>query len=379
MSLTASFSALEVSAPSKVILHGEHAVVYGRTAVAAALDLRTRMTLRPHEDKVVVLFPDLGLTREWSLEQLRKLFSSRPSSQQEEEVDMVYLDRIHDFLGPEASNLRMASVVCFLYLYSVIMEDFLLPMQIQVVSEIPLGAGLGSSAALSVCLAAGLTGVVEQAQGRDKNIFTCLESSLETRRTVCRRAFLSEKILHGTPSGIDNSVSSYGGIIKFVNGVITPLASSANTALDVLLVNTKVERNTKDLVAGVRARLERHPRVVEPILDSVDAVSREFLGLLEGGQQLDTAAMATLIDYNQGLLHTLGVSHPALQRVIDICAAFGLHGKLTGAGGGGFAFAPIPAATPEIKVAEVTGKLEEAGFSVVRTRVGAGGVAVKLL
>ena len=55
----------------QVILHGEHAVVYGRTAVAAALDLRTRMTLRPHEDKVVVLFPDLGLTREWSLEQLR--------------------------------------------------------------------------------------------------------------------------------------------------------------------------------------------------------------------------------------------------------------------------------------------------------------------
>ena len=46
----------------------------------------------------------------------RKLFSSRPRTQQEEEVDMVYLDRIHDFLGPEASNLRMASVVCFLYL-----------------------------------------------------------------------------------------------------------------------------------------------------------------------------------------------------------------------------------------------------------------------
>ena len=66
----------------------------------------------------------------------RKLFSSRPSSQQEEEVDMVYLDRIHDFLGPEASNLRMASVVCFLYLYSVIMEDFLLPMQIQVCRRI---------------------------------------------------------------------------------------------------------------------------------------------------------------------------------------------------------------------------------------------------
>ena len=54
-----------------MILHGEHAVVYGKTAVAAALDLRTRMTIRPHEDKVTVLFPDIDLERSWSLDQLR--------------------------------------------------------------------------------------------------------------------------------------------------------------------------------------------------------------------------------------------------------------------------------------------------------------------
>ena len=94
-------------------------------------------------------------------------------------------------------------------------------------SEIPLGAGLGSSAALSVCLAAGLTGVLAQVTG-DKSS----PSSLDNRE-VCSRAFLSEKILHGTPSGIDNSVSSYGGIIKFVNGVITNLPSTR--ALNVLL------------------------------------------------------------------------------------------------------------------------------------------------
>ena len=65
------FSSLEVSAPSKLILHGEHAVVYGKTAVAAALDLRTKMTIKPHDDKVVVMFPDLGLSRTWTLDQLR--------------------------------------------------------------------------------------------------------------------------------------------------------------------------------------------------------------------------------------------------------------------------------------------------------------------
>ena len=109
-------------------------------------------------------------------------------------------------------------------------------------SEIPLGAGLGSSAALSVCLAAGLTGLLHQVRGRGEQSvlasdWSALASpalSLDTEE-VCRRAFLSEKILHGTPSGIDNSVSSYGGIIKFVNGVITNLPSSS--ALNVLLGN----------------------------------------------------------------------------------------------------------------------------------------------
>ena len=66
-----SFSHVTVSAPSKVILHGEHAVVYGKTAVAAALDLRTRMTIKPHKELVVVNFPDLGISQSWTLDQLR--------------------------------------------------------------------------------------------------------------------------------------------------------------------------------------------------------------------------------------------------------------------------------------------------------------------
>ena len=65
------FSCFQFSQYGQVILHGEHAVVYGKTAVAAALDLRTRMTIKPHKDKVVVLFPDINLERSWSLDQLR--------------------------------------------------------------------------------------------------------------------------------------------------------------------------------------------------------------------------------------------------------------------------------------------------------------------
>lgn len=349
-------------------------MVYGKTAVAAALDLRTRMTIRPHEELVVVKFPDLGLSRSWSLEELRKLFSHKPEKIKEDEVDMVYLDRIHDFLGVESSNLRMASVICFLYLYSIILEELLVPMEIQVVSEIPLGAGLGSSAALSVCLAGGLIGVLHQARGLDKNIFTCLESG-DTRGHVCRMAFLSEKILHGTPSGIDNSVSSFGGVIRFKQGEITTMA--ARSPLNVLLVNTNVERNTKNLVSGVRSRLESHPFIINPILESIEAVSQEFVKLLDK-DKIDMSELETLVDYNQGLLKTIGVSHPSLENVINIFRKHGLHGKLTGAGGGGFAFTFLPQNISEDAVSQVSKELETGGYTVVRTKVGGPGVSVQL-
>ena len=71
LSSSMTFRLVTVSAPSKVILHGEHAVVYGKTAVAAALDLRTSMTLKPHSELVVVKFPDLGISQTWTLDKLR--------------------------------------------------------------------------------------------------------------------------------------------------------------------------------------------------------------------------------------------------------------------------------------------------------------------
>ena len=150
-----------------------------------------------------------------------------------DEVDSTYLDKLHDFLGTSHSNLGMASVICFLYLYSIIMEEFLVPMEIEVESEIPLGAGLGSSAALSVCLSAGLTGVLHQLKCLDKNIFNHLEQTM--RKEICKLAFLSEKILHGTPSGIDNSVSTFGGMLHFTGGVITNIPCPSDGALNVLL------------------------------------------------------------------------------------------------------------------------------------------------
>ena len=376
--MPAQFLPLVVSAPSKVILHGEHAVVYGKTAVAASLDLRTRMTIKPHLTHVVVNFPDVGLSDCWTEDQLKELFKHKPTDKIEDEVDLVYLDKIHDFLGTDQSNLRMASVICFLYLYSVMVSPDIITMEIQVESEIPLGAGLGSSAALSVCLSAGLTGVLHQVKSLEKNIFNHLSNS--AKKDVCRLAFLSEKILHGTPSGIDNSVSTYGGLCKFSDGVLTPLPAS--TTLSILLVNTNVERNTKDLVNKVRLKYDSHPKIIKPVLESIDGISEAFLALLENmGSGNSTATyheMEELIDYNQALLQSLGVNHSALQDICNTVRQFGMHGKLTGAGGGGFAFALVPPNIPEKSLELARQTLEGAGYTCCSTQVGGAGVRISI-
>jgi mevalonate kinase len=119
----------------------------------------------------------------------------------------------------------MQSLVCFFYLYSHLCGPDAIPLDISVASDIPLGAGLGSSAALSVCLSAGLLTI----QDLTKSCIGCkqdtlpkictknTEMSCERLKLICDFAYISEQILHGRPSGIDNTTSTYGGLIQFSN------------------------------------------------------------------------------------------------------------------------------------------------------------------
>ncbi|CAB4062166.1 E2.7.1.36 [Lepeophtheirus salmonis] len=207
---------IEVSAPSKIILHGEHGVVYGKMAVAGSLDLRTRMRILKITDKLIVHFPDIGVHHQtWSMKDLKPLFT------QDHKLEDIILQLLPDPKNP----IQVASLTCFFYLYKRILNEFK-GLKISVKSDIPMGAGLGSSAALSVCLAAGLLSINEHKNATDPDV-------------ISKYALLSEKILHGSPSGIDSSVSSYGGLISFKNGVIQRLNSPFD--IKVLLVESVIE------------------------------------------------------------------------------------------------------------------------------------------
>ena len=168
-------------------------------------------------------------------------------------------------------------------------------------SHLPIGAGLGSSAAFSSSLAAALMiwhGHAEESSLSDSTVRADFTAKVNSW------AFRAEKLIHGNPSGIDNCVATYGtsatattthlssppplnrvfvphfegGAIGYVGGNMQNLQSFP--PLQFLLTNTKVPRNTMDLVAGVRARKEKFPIVVDPLLESIHGISEKFTSIL---------------------------------------------------------------------------------------------------
>lgn len=252
-------------------------------------------------------------------------------------------------------------------------------------STIPIGAGLGSSASISVCLA---TALLQQTNSIPQDPWPSLNPTLRSRtaETINNWAFVGELCIHGTPSGIDNTVSTRGKAVKFRRRQ-APLGPEVELlekwpALPLLLVDTKRSRSTAVEVAKVKRLKEAYPAVTEHVLDAIDSVTESVhectsrSGGLGGGEAgLELEKLGGLIRLNHELLSTLGVSHPDLEVVRGIVDGAGVGWtKLTGAGGGGCAFSILnPKATAKDLQVVVAG-LEAAGCERYETVLGGHGV-----
>nr|XP_020657574.1 mevalonate kinase [Pogona vitticeps] len=377
---------LVVSAPGKVILHGEHAVVHGKAALAVALNLRTFLRMSPRDDgKIFLQLPNIGVKLWWDLVQLQPLLDAFPDRTELKPPTPEQLARLKEFAGTAdgPGEIHDVATVAFLYLYlSIAAKSGVLPsVELLVWSELPTGAGLGSSAAYSVCLAAALLSrcdVVGYPLGEGQSLARWTEEELDV---INKWAFQGEQVIHGNPSGVDNAVGTWGGALRYQSGKITPLKRVPT--LRILLTNTKVPRSTKALVAGVREKLLKFPAIMEPVLISIDAISRECEGVLEamadGSSQGHYSVLEELVDINQHHLDVIGVGHPALDRVCQATAALGLHSKLTGAGGGGCAITLLRPDTPPSVVEAAVRDLSRCGFACWETDIGGPGVCAHAL
>ncbi|KAM9810941.1 mevalonate kinase [Neosynchiropus ocellatus] len=373
---------LIVSAPGKAILHGEHAVVHGKVALAVSLNLRTYMKLKStNNGKVSVCLPNINAFLSWDLKDLKAILTYSSDNRVEvKRLDTELVKRLHYFVGVTNGNLDTCNMatLSFLYIYLSLFGAGGLPsMTVSVWSELPTGAGLGSSAAYSVCLAAALLSASGAISSQLKEGDYTSRWSQEDLELINSWAFQGEMIIHGSPSGVDNAVGTWGGMLRFLAGKIIPL--SRVPLLRILLTNTKVPRSTKVLVAKVKDKINKFPSIMNPLLDSVDAISCSCEKVLIDmtcqpitGEHY--SILEELIDINQHHLNVMGVGHPALDVVCRVTLARGLHSKLTGAGGGGCSITLLRPETDTSVVQSTVQELKDCGFDCWETSIGGPGV-----
>lgn len=373
------------SAPGKVIVFGEHAVVHGKSAIAAAISLRSYLHVQPVPDTNTVVSlccPDIGLDHVWNLDDLPlgrfQTVAETPPRALNPDLLAALLPRVHHFSSDErASDMRRVAALSFLYLYSSLMPSQRAGTRYTLRSNIPVGAGLGSSASISVCIAAALLLQNEQVRFPQHRA----DVDLRSLSLINDWAFVGEMCIHGNPSGVDNTVSSFGRAVVFQrdNYTLPPTIEHLPQfpQLPLLLVNTNVSRSTAVEVAKVGALKERLPDVTTKLLDAIDQVTMTARGLIQTLQDGTYESLGLLININHGLLVALGVSHPRLERIRELVAVADVgYTKLTGAGGGGSAITLLKPSVPTAVSHQLDRQLEAEGFQRYETTLAGHGAGV---
>ncbi|XP_012232891.2 mevalonate kinase [Linepithema humile] len=385
-----------ISAPGKVILHGEHAVVYGKTALAASLDLRTTVAFAElpksdSKDIIKIEFTDMDLQLDLPLQLfLDHFYGDNFHYRIGENNDSLLHEQVEQFIASLDSscgiriptNQQKLSVHAFFYLLLYVGHEERIdikPFHVNLSTRLTISAGLGSSASFAVCLAACF---LHWSRLQKAAVGPFDRDDLEK---ISKYALNCERIIHGSPSGIDNSVCTYGSIIEFRRGEPVNVLPEM-PSMKILLVNSKISRNTKDQVKRVADLRQLYPAIIDPVLDSIDVLSRtalEVIGRIRDNLDNDAALLEeykkllTLINMNQGLLSALDVSHLKLDVICSIARASAFAGKLTGAGGGGYAYILLLPHTPAERITNLSEQLIAEGFSVTTTSLGCNGVRIE--
>lgn len=382
-----------VSAPGKVIIFGEHSAVYGKPAIAAALSLRCYLLATPNEtpNTIKLEFPDIQLSYAWNKDDI-PWDSIKEHVQYEDGIPKVTEELIPEItqalsslLSNIDSKMHHTACFCFLYLYSSLCNESTPGMTFTVRSTLPIGAGLGSSASTSVCLAAALAslgGWVSKATLRNTDNSPSTDS--KDLHFIDFWSLIGEKCFHGNPSGVDNAVATHGGAVLFQRNPM-PKQPSLRTnirnlpPIKLLLTNTKVPRSTAELVGGVGERHRKYTKISASILDAMGHLSTEAYDIITSpkfGEQ-EHSKLLELVNINHGLLVGLGVSHPVLEKVRIIGDIHNIGAtKLTGAGGGGCAITLIDDEVEQCQLQKAVLAFEKEGFECFKTSLGGKGVGI---
>lgn len=297
-------------AAGKIILLGEHAVVYDRHALALPLEASIEANVAKGSTVMTLSIPAWEMHQQWSP-------------------------------GQSVDSTAAAAIELITQHFGVRGQPFI----VQVRSRIPAAMGLGASAAFAVAVIRAFDGL--------------LGTNLDNAK-IDDLAFECERLAHGTPSGIDNNIATYGEAVLYSKSTRTRTRPFALSEVPPIVVAASGLRgSTKDMVAGVRERYDENSALYTTIFDEIDEMSVAGSVALKN---CDYKQLGALMNVCQGFLNAIEVSTPELEKMIAIARANGAVGaKLTGAGGGGSIVALCPGRTVEVARA-----LRDAGYQIVR-------------
>ncbi len=285
--------AISSTAPGKVILCGEHAVVYGQPAIALPVQqvrTKTTITARPAAatGELHIIAPD------------------------------IQLDTIFESLEPD-QPLRAAIT----HVTEELAIHSLPACEIRINTTIPLAAGLGSSASVTVSLVRALSQFLGHPLPDE---------------TVNQITYEVEKIHHGTPSGIDNTVITYETPVFFKKGESLKRLDILN-GFSLVIADSGIPSSTAETVAGVRQRWQQNTEKYDHLFAKIGNTVTRVREILRTGHLPDHG---TLLTENHHLLCELGVSIPTLDNLVNAALEAGASGaKLSGGGGGGNVIAVV--------------------------------------
>lgn len=278
------------SAPGKVILFGEHFVVYNSKAIVAAINRRcfARAYFRGNANTRII----------------SEIISYDGKSATSDEKDLISpLSKFCNALLSESSSDTGP--------------------EIHIKSELPIGAGLGSSAAFCVAIAGVLRPVL---MCKPKKRISDVD-----KKWVFEKALQGERSIHLKSSGVDCYVSTYGGLVDFAG--LTKTTPIRYQSLPLFLINTRIPHETSKLVSHVRRFSQNRAEQFEELVDDATAICSSAAKALAHGSLEE---LGLLMNENQKLLREIGVSNKEIEKVISVCMKCGsLGAKITGAGGGG--------------------------------------------
>jgi len=281
-------------APAKIIILGEHFCVHGAPALSMAINLYSKVEVEDLNQKKLQIFSEnLNVLGEY--------------------VEGKFLPVIGGLESRKIVEPIRLAVEATLNMLGEVEKGF----KVKVNSKIPVGVGLGSSASIAVSTIMAIAA----------NLGFKL-----SKEEICKIAFEAEKYVHFKPSGIDHTTITYGGLILFKEGKLVKQIQPKKD-LTFIVGNTGIRRSTGVLVKEVDKLKEEKRSLMVKMLADIENLVFEGLDALESG---NLKFLGEILDKNQEMLSSIGVSHWKLEELIDTARKAGALGaKLTGGGGGG--------------------------------------------